>query len=60
MPAEVDLFSQIHDTYDRLPKKQKKIADYISTNFEPAAPNPGCCWSLRRTRRKNYPNEKQI
>ena len=29
-----DLFSQIHEAYDRLPKKQKKIADYISTNVQ--------------------------
>jgi DNA-binding MurR/RpiR family transcriptional regulator len=29
-----DLFSQIHEAYDRLPKKQKKIADYISSNVQ--------------------------
>jgi DNA-binding MurR/RpiR family transcriptional regulator len=34
MAAESDLFSQIHEAYDRLPKKQKKIADYISTNVQ--------------------------
>ena len=28
------LFSQIHEAYDRLPKKQKKIADYISSNVQ--------------------------
>ena len=34
MSDEKDLFSRIHEAYDRLPKKQKKIADYISTNVQ--------------------------
>ncbi len=34
MSGEKDLFSQIHEAYDRLPKKQRKIADYISTNVQ--------------------------
>lgn len=34
MSDEKDLFSRIHEAYDRLPKKQKMIADYISTNVQ--------------------------
>ena len=34
MPDEPNLFLQIHEAYDRLPKKQKRIADYISTNVQ--------------------------
>jgi DNA-binding MurR/RpiR family transcriptional regulator len=29
-----DLFTQIHEAYDRLPRKQKLIADYISSNVQ--------------------------
>ena len=29
-----ELFSRIHEAYDRLPKKQKKIAEYISSNVQ--------------------------
>lgn len=34
MSGEKDLFSQIHEAYDRLPKEHRKIADYISTNVQ--------------------------
>jgi len=34
MPEAEILFSKIHEAYDDLPKKQKKIADYISTNIQ--------------------------
>jgi DNA-binding MurR/RpiR family transcriptional regulator len=29
-----DFFSRIHEAYDRLPKKQKRIADYVSSNVQ--------------------------
>ena len=34
MPETDILFTKIHEAYDALPKKQKKIADYISTNIQ--------------------------
>ena len=34
MPEAEILFSKIHEAYDVLPKKQKRIADYISTNIQ--------------------------